>query len=115
MKSKQQILIELYRTHFVENYVRKIANEVDMMMFDDIVGELYLIICELPGNVITSVYNQCGINCFRRYISGIVVKQMRSNNSKIYWKYKRHLYNTIPASQVENFEAIWEEKGNNTT
>jgi hypothetical protein len=112
MKSKQQILMELYRTHFVENYARKIANDADRVFLDDIVGELYVIICELPERTITDIYNGCGINCFRRYISGIVVRQMRSENSKVYRLYKLHAQRHIPASMVENFETLWEESGN---
>lgn len=113
MKSKQQIIMELYETNFVEKYARKIANDADRMFLDDIVAELYLYICEMPTDLITGIYNRCGINCFRRYISGVVFKQMRSQNSKIYWKYKRHAQRYIPASQVENFERLWEESGNN--
>lgn len=108
MKTKAQILVELYETHFVENYARKTAGEVDRRYLEDIVGELYLMICELPDKFITDIYNACGLNCFRRYVAGIVVRQMRSTNSKVYRVYKRHAFDVVPASQVEEFDRIWE-------
>lgn len=113
MKTKEQILVELYETHFVDNYSRKIAGVVDRMYLEDIVGDLYLMICELPADLVTTVYNRCGINCFRQYISGMIYRQMMSTNSKVYRKYKKHAYDTIPASQVENIDKIWEESANN--
>lgn len=111
-KSKEQILTELYETHFVENYTHKLASNADMEMFDDIVGEIYVIICELPAKLITQIYNGCGINCFRRYVSGIINKQIRSNNSRVYRVYKRHMFKTIAASNLPDFDWLWEENAN---
>jgi hypothetical protein len=112
VKTKEQILVELYDTQFVDNYARKIAGVVDRMYLEDIVGDLYLMICELPADLIVTVYNRCGINCFRQYISGMIYRQMKSTNSKVYRNYKKHAYDTIPASQVENIDKVWGEGAN---
>lgn len=105
----------MYRDHSVERYVMKLANEMDLQLFDDIVGELYLMLCELDSKVVEEIYNGCGKTCFRRYVFCIVKRQVHSKNSKIYWQYKRHLKTTTPASNVSNFEQIWEESERNTT
>lgn len=108
-KSKQQIIEELVATHFVENYTRQIGDSLDQQNLDDIVAELYLMICEIPESFITGIYNGCGINCFRRYISGLIVRQLRSTNSKIYRKYKRVAIRTKLVSDNLKFE-LWVEK-----
>lgn len=109
MKSKSEIITELYDTHFVENYAFKIAGDIDRAFFDDIVGDLYLFICELPEEFVVNLYNKCGINCFRQYVSGIIVKQLFSTNSKVYRQYKRDFAKTILLSSIENADEIWAE------
>ena len=111
-KSKSEILTELYNTHFVENYAFKMAGKLDKIFFEDIVGELYLFICELPEDFIMGIYNKCGINCFRQYVSGIIVKQLRSKNSIIYRKYKKGYNTTIPLSLIPRPTPTWEENEN---
>ena len=108
MKTRDQIIEELARTCFVENYARKIAKAADMVYFEDIVGDLWLAVCELPVTLVTEIYNKCGIDCFRKYVSGVIYRQMRSTNSKVFRRYKKHAFDTIPASQVENIERIWD-------
>lgn len=100
MKAKNDIIEELKATAFVENYARQFCGIADRVYFDDIVAELYLIICELPAKLVEQIYNGCGIDCFRRYVSGIVVKQMRSDNSRVYRKYTRHVYRETPVEVV---------------
>lgn len=107
--NRNQIIIELYNTGFVEKYTRKIANAEDWANIDDFICEIWLIICEIPQQNIVDMYNDCGINCLRQYISGIIYKQIRSQNSKIFRKYKQHKRKYIPISQVENFEIIHRE------
>ena len=115
VKTKSQILEEMYRDHSVERYVLKLANELDKQLYEDIVGELYLMLCELNGEVVEEIYNGCGKTCFQRYVFCIVKRQVHSKNSKIYWQYKRHIEITIPSSQINDFDRIWEESERNTT
>lgn len=89
-KSKRQVLDEIYRDHTVERYVNKMASESDLEFYDDIVGELYLMLCELPAKTVEEIYNGCGKKCFQRYVYCIIEKQIKSANSIIYRKYKRH-------------------------
>lgn len=89
-KSKRQVLDEIYRDHTVERYVSKMASMSDLEFYDDIVGELYLMLCELPAKTVEDIYNGCGKKCFQRYVYCIIEKQVKSANSIIYRKYKRH-------------------------
>lgn len=92
MKTKKEILDEFYRTGWVQMDVRKFLGAADRVYADDIVAELWLIICELPARLVEEIYSGCGEACLRRYISGVVKNQLRSNNSKIFKKYTLHVY-----------------------
>lgn len=90
--TREAILVELYNTRFVENYARSFCGAVDMQHFDDIVQELYSIICEIPEDRLTKIYAKGGINSVRRYVSGIITRQLRSTSSTIFKKYTWHSY-----------------------
>lgn len=104
--TREQIIIELYNSHFVENYARKYCGKIDMLFFDDIVQELYTMICELPDEKLTVLCQQKGYNAVRRYVSGLIIRQMRSQNSIIYKLYTGHYYNEQPSPNI----GTWEEE-----
>lgn len=105
MATREQIITELYATHFVDNYVRCFAGKADRVYLDDITAELYLIISELPATLLTGIYASHGINGIRRYVSGVITRQLRSDNSRVYRKYTRHVYRHQPCEQM-----LWAEK-----
>lgn len=109
MKGRNDIIGELVETQFVEHYAARFCGRNDFVNFDDIVAELYLIICELPESTLTTIYDAAGINGIRQYVSGIIIKQLRSKNSRIYHKYTKHTYYecTFDMSELYKFEA-WE-------
>lgn len=106
--TRNEILTELVRTHFIENYARRFCGIADLVYYDDIIGELYLIVAELPAQLIIDLYNGCGINCVRRYVAGIIVRQMQSTRSRVYHKYTEHVYHE-QATEPKDIKT-WEEK-----
>lgn len=100
---RDEIITELESTGFVENYANKFCGQMDRVYFEDIVAELYLIICELPASLVEQIYNGCGIDCFRRYVSGVIIRQMRSTNSRVFRKYTGHVYREVPM-EIVNYE-----------
>lgn len=46
-------------------------------------------ICELKEEMLCGIYADGGINAVRRFVSGLIVRQICSNNSVIYRKYRR--------------------------
>lgn len=92
--TKSDIIAELYRSHFVEVDARRFMGCADRQWADDIVAELYAMICELPERLVVEIYDGCGAECFRRYVAGLIIRQLRSTNSKIYRKYTSHVYRT---------------------
>ena len=100
MKTRVEILDELYRSGWVEMDARKFLGAADRIYADDIIAELWLIICELPARLVEEIYGGCGEECLRRYISGLIKNQLRSTNSRIYKKYTMHVYRNKPTETV---------------
>lgn len=113
MATTQDILTELYNTHFVENYARKFCGVADMQYYDDIVQELYLLLCE-KSDTIQAAYSKGGINAVRRYASGLITRQLRSTRSNsIYQKYTIRVYTEIP-TPTEELPGLWHERSDLT-
>lgn len=110
MKSKTEIIEELAASHFVENYARTFMSADDLDLYDDIVADLYVSVCEVPAEVLTSIHAAGGINEVRRYVSGLVIRQMRSVKSRVWSVYRRPAKLFIPASLIPNEETLWIEK-----
>lgn len=88
-KSRDEILDELYKTGFVENYVKQLAKANDIEFLDDEKQEIWLIICKIPDKRIIELYNG-DINNVRKFVSGVIHRQMKSVTSSIHTKYRRH-------------------------
>lgn len=102
MKTKNEIIQELYDTDFVQRYSMQLLNSADVPNYDDYLGELWLIICEIPEERLQKLYYHKkkdgtieGINGVRRFVSGIITRQIKSDTSLLYCRYKKkQQYNT---------------------
>jgi hypothetical protein len=83
--TKEQCLEELIKTNFIPNYVKKISyNKRDL---DDIIQDIYILIYELPDDQVVRLFIQGGVNQLRKFVSGLIVRQLCSKNGKIRKKY----------------------------
>lgn len=108
--TREEILKELYDTQFVPNYIRKLALPSDQPYLDDLEGDVWVILCEIPEQRLIDIYNQGGrpsINNIRKLASGIIYRQEHSETSTYYKRYKRpHLNDdTTPGVSLEWREA----------
>ena len=107
MVTRDEILVELYNTQFVENYAKKFVKGNDIEFLEDEIQELYLIAAEIPEERIISMYRADGINGVRRFMAGVIHRQMNSTTSLIHSKYRKHKINTFTTDgmSVEDIEA----------
>ena len=96
--NKEQIIEQVVTSGIVPRYVCKLTRS---SYRDDIVSELYLYICELPADRLTTLYGCGGMGAVYSYISGLLIHQLRSANSKVYKKYILHA----------NTNCVWEADG----
>lgn len=93
-----ELVTHLVTSGFVENYFKKISFSTDRANFDDELCEFYLMISEQKDSIF-SLYKEGGIDRARRYVSGLIYRNIHSTRSTIYYKYKRHLEKLVDISQ----------------
>lgn len=94
MKTKNEIIKELYKTDFIFKYTRQLLKQQELL--DDAVAEIWLIVAELSEERLQQLYNEGGINKVRQLVSGIISRQMNSKNSRFYYTYiKKNTDNLI--------------------
>lgn len=100
---KDVVIKWIYDTHLVEwytTYLMKKSIEEDGV--EDIIQELFLMICEIPEEKWKGLYAQ-GQYAISAYVTGIIHQQIISVNSAIYKKYTKY-----EATQVTQDELFWE-------
>lgn len=99
-KTPAEIVTELHKLRFVDGYAAHFMGVADKVYKEDIVQELYLMVCEVAETKIAEAYEAGGIESVKNYVAGLVIRQMRSVNSIVYKKYTRHVYRFKPADNI---------------
>lgn len=106
MKTKNEILDELYETQFVDKYCREIC--VNFEDIEDAIGTVWLAVCELDEKRLQKWYDEGGINKVRAIVSGIINRQLRSTKSKFYYQYVLKDCRNITKSMANDNTYEWE-------
>ena len=87
---RETILDWIYRTNIVPWYATYILQkDYEDDLVQDLIGELYLIICEISEDKWKELYQQ-GKFAISGYVTGIIKQQIYSDSSRIYYKYYKH-------------------------
>jgi hypothetical protein len=118
--NREEILNYIIETKLVENYTKKLANSDDWEQIEDITQEIYLQICEIPEDKLIELYNQGTekdpFKSIRGYVTGLIYRNVKSKNSKVWTKLKKHytrefiqdsdewdIFENIPDIQINEF------------
>lgn len=83
------ILNWLYNRGLVQNYIKKLEYEtIDEETIQDEIQEVWLYLIEKKDKL-KELYDTQGITGLTAYVSGIIARQVHSNSSKLYIKYKK--------------------------
>lgn len=106
MLDKQQIITELYKTQFIENYLKTFVRANDIEHIADEIQEIYLIVCQTDEERLKQMYEKDGINGVRRFFAGVIHRQMNSKTSKIHSLYRKrqNILYSANALTVEELE-----------
>lgn len=78
----------------MQGYCRKLANSSDWPIIDDLVQEIFLQLCEVPEEKWADLQKQGTKNdnmkAVRGYVSGLIYRNVKSANSKVYNRLKKH-------------------------
>jgi hypothetical protein len=94
MTIREEVLNYLISTNLVENYIKKIGLSCDLEIYDDVVQECWLQICEITEQKWIDLISQSSekdkyTKC-RAYCSGLIYKNIRSDSSKLFNKLKKY-------------------------
>lgn len=94
MSIRDEVLNYLLSTNLVDNYIKKIAFSNDYEQIEDITQEIWLQICEVSEEKWEQLLNQGTekdkfTKC-RAFTSGLIHRNIRSTNSKVWYKLKKH-------------------------
>lgn len=91
---RQNLLQYIYDLNLVPAYTRKLANSSDWGIIDDITQDIWLQICEVPETKWHELLGQGTKNdsmkAVRGYLSGLIYRNVKSVNSKVYNHLKKH-------------------------
>lgn len=83
------ILNWLYNRGLVQNYIKKLEYEnIDDETIQDEIQDIWLYLVEKKDKL-KELYDTQGITGLTAYVSGIIARQVHSNSSQIYNKYKK--------------------------
>ncbi len=88
--SKNDIIIELYETSFVDNYVRKLLRNRGNIDVSEAIQHCWLQIVELNEEKLFCFYNKRGIKGVISFVSGLIHRQCLSKNSTLYYTHIKH-------------------------
>lgn len=92
--SRNEILQFVYDLNLVPAYTRQLANSSDWAQIEDITQEIWVQICEVPEEKWQILLGQGTKNdsfkAVRGYISGLIYRNVKSANSKVYNRLKKH-------------------------
>lgn len=94
----EEIINKIVASNIVPRYVRFYGRGTSYR--EDITAELLMLICAMPHRRLTDIYNRAGMTGVYSYIAGFLNHQLRSRNSKIYYKYVLHINKNLPAEKI---------------
>ena len=98
--NRNEVLQYIFDLQFVQNYTRKLANSDDWDLIEDIIQDIFLQLCEVSEEKWQNLLNQGTKNdsfkAVRGYVSGLVYRNVKSKNSKVYYHLKKHSEREIP-------------------
>lgn len=108
--NRQDVLDWLLYIGLVDNYIKKLEYaDIPEDTLKDEIQDIWLEICEIPEEKWIILFNQGGATAIKAYVSGIIYREIHSNSSKIYFKYKRH-FNTFKHISDEAWD-VYDETG----
>lgn len=110
IEERNKLIQTIYDLGLVQNYAKKISYKADLQDYDDIQQELFLILLEVKDETWEKLLREGKENdplfSVRAYVSGLIYRQIRSKNSKIYSKFKKYKEHEHTQNNWGNLENI---------
>lgn len=101
--NKNDTLNYIYDLGLVQGYLGKLIYNTDKEDYDDYFQEIFLQLCEVPEEKWQKLWEQGtkndGAKAIRGYVSGLIHRNVRSKNSRLYYKLKKYKEREVPFSE----------------
>lgn len=108
--TKTEIVQELYDTEFVQKYSPQFVMQKDLT--DDFIQEVWLEIMEIPEDKLKAMYEADGINGVRKYVSGLIIRTLKSDTSRAHYKLVRYDARNISKKIINDPKVRYDAAGN---
>lgn len=94
IEERNKLIEYIYSLGLVQNYIKKIGNSSDLEIYDDVCGEIWTQILEVPLDRWDSLLEQGTetdkYKAVRGFCVGLIYRNIRSENSKLYRLLKKY-------------------------
>lgn len=109
--NRDETIQYIYDLGLVEGYLGKLIYQSDKEDYDDFLQEIWVQVCEIPEEKWEKLWAQGtkndGAKAVRGYISGLIHRNVRSKNSRLYYKIKKHYEKEIPFSEYLGADGLF--------
>lgn len=110
MKKRERILLMLYEEAFIPKYLRTIWEWNSTYEFDEAVSQIWLDVSSIRPDRLVSWYEKGeegekgkGLYAVQRVVSGIIQREIRSENSRFHYLVRRRKAREVPISHLSDF------------
>lgn len=104
-----QYIVDL---QFVEHYTQKLIYKEDLPDLNDFIQEIWLQLCEVADEKWSKLWSQGTKNdnakAVRGYVSGLICRNVKSTNSRLFYRLKKYKIKEIPVSDLSEGEKAME-------
>lgn len=101
---RNKIITELYNTNFIQNYTRQIWEFETEEDYLDTIQFMFEFMLQIEPKRLISFYKKEGINGVRRFAAGLIVRNLRSETSPLYYKLFKNRKNEITFDNNINYD-----------
>lgn len=108
--NRDETLQYIYDLGLVNGYLGKLIYNSDKEDYDDYLQECFLQLCEVPEEKWEKLWAQGtatdGAKAIRGYVSGLIHRNIRSKNSRLYYRLKKYKEKELPFSECLGSEGL---------
>ncbi|MBQ0097498.1 MAG: hypothetical protein KBS62_00985 [Oscillospiraceae bacterium] len=103
MRKRDKILNELHQEHFVEKYCKSIWEFPNAYEYEEAVGFVWLDICSIHPKRLCEWYTQGGLYKVQQIVSGIIQREIKSQNSPYHYRVRKKKGVEVPISHLSDY------------
>lgn len=110
--NRNDTLTYIYDLGLVQGYLGKLIYNTDKEDYDDYFQEIWVQLAEVSEEKWNNLWSQGtkndGAKAIRGYVSGLIHRNVRSKNSRLYYKLKKYKEREVPFSEYLGADCLFD-------